>query len=366
MALQVGIVGLPNVGKSTLFNALTSGDAAVAPYPFTTIEPNLGVVNVPDTRLEALSRLVEPELTTAATIEFVDIAGLVRGAHQGEGLGNQFLGHIRSVNAVAIVCRCFKDADLAHVEGTVDPVRDLEILQTELVLADLEMVERRLERVRSSAKANPRLRAGEIRALEAVADRLGRGERAEGWTMEDHTATAPTEDLPLLTAKRRVYVANVREDDLPGGGPLAAAVVGVAAAEHAPSVVLCAELEAGLAEWPDDEAATYRAAVGLERSGLELLAKGGYETLDLITFFTIVGGREVRAWPVPRGTVAPAAAGVVHSQMEQGFIRARVIRFDTLATEGSWQSARDRGLVRTEGRDYVIQDGDICLFRFSP
>ena len=366
MALQIGIVGLPNVGKSTLFNALTSGEATVAPYPFTTIESNRGVARVPDARLDVLAGIAKPEVTTAATIEFVDIAGLVRGAHQGEGLGNQFLGHIRNVSAVAIVARCFTDPDVSHVEETLDPVRDLEILDLELLLADIEVVQRRLERVQSSAKANPRDYAAESEALVALLDHLARGERAEAWMAEVPTAANVGTDLALLTAKKRLYVANADEDDLPDGGPLAAAVGGVAAAERAPCVVLCAELEAELADWPYDEAGSYRAEAGLERSGLELLAEAGYEALDLITFFTIVGGREVRAWPVPRGVTAPEAAGAVHTQMEHGFIRAQVLGFDELASAGNWHSAREHGLVRTEGRNYVVQDGDVCLFRFSP
>ena len=366
MALQIGIVGLPNVGKSTLFNALTQAGAAVAAYPFTTIEPNRGVVPVPDPRLDALAASVRPEPVTPATVEFVDIAGLVRGAHRGEGLGNQFLGHIRPVDAVAIVCRCFTDPDVAHVEGEVDPRRDLEVLDLELILADLEVVERRLEKVRSAAKARPRDYAAEIGRLEELRDRLQSGERASAWAAQGEKEAALAREMSLLTAKRRLYVANVGEEALPDGGPLAAEVVAVAEEEGVPAVVLCAQLEADLSEWPPDEAAAYRADVGVSRSGLEALAQAGYAVLDLITFFTITGGREVRAWAIPRGTRAPQAAGKVHSQMEKGFIRAEVVACEQLLAASSWHAAREQGLLRIEGRDYEVQDGDVCLFRFSP
>ena len=366
MALQIGIVGLPNVGKSTLFNALTRARAAVAAYPFTTIEPNRGVVAVPDPRLEVLAVMVGPERVTPATVEFVDIAGLVRGAHQGEGLGNQFLGHVRTVDAIALVCRCFSDPDVAHVEGTVDPLRDTDVLDLELTLADLEVAERRLEKVRSAAKARPRDHAAELEALEDLRACLQAGERAASWAASGTVEAALARDMSLLTAKERVYVANVGEEDLPGGGPLAEEITWLAEKEGAAAVILCAQLEADLSEWPLDEAVAYRADVGLERSGLEALAQAGYEVLDLITFFTITGGQEVRAWSVRQDTKAPQAAGEVHSQMEHGFIRAEVVGFEQLAEVGSWHAARERGILRIEGRDYEIQDGDVCLFRFTP
>lgn len=364
MALQVGIVGLPNVGKSTLFNALTQAGAAVAAYPFTTIEPNRGVAAVPDRRLEVLAEMVGPEQVTPATVEFVDLAGLVRGAHQGEGLGNRFLGHIRDVDAVAVVCRCFVDADVAHVDGTLDPVRDLEVLDLELILADLETVERRLDKARSAAKARPRDFEAELALLGELCERLQAGERASIWIASGEQQRALAHEMRLLTAKPRFYVANVGEEDLPGGGLLAAQVARVAKAEGALSVVFCAQLEADLGEWPPDEAAAYRAEVGLQRSGLEALVWVGYQTLDLVTFFTIVGGREVRAWSVRRGATASEAAGKVHSDMERGFIRAEVVSFDQLKAAGNWLAARERGLVRVEGREYEVQDGDVCHFRF--
>jgi GTP-binding protein YchF len=366
MALHIGLVGLPNVGKSTLFNALTNAGAIVAAYPFTTIEPNLGVVAVPDLRLETLAEMVGPDKVTPATVEFVDIAGLVKGAHSGEGLGNQFLGHIRSVDAVAMVCRCFQDPDVAHVDGTVDPLRDLDVLDLELILADLELMERRLEKVHSAAKANPREYAVEVEALEDLHARLQAGERAEVWATDDEARALLVQEMNLLTAKKRVYVANVSEGDLPDGGALAAEVARVAREEDVPFVVICAQLEADLAEWSPDEAAAYRADAGLERSGLETLAWAGYAVLDLITFFTITGGKVVRAWAIQRGTKAAQAAGKVHTQMEKGFIKAEVLGYEELMAVGDWHAARDRGILRTEGRDYVVQDGDVCLFRFSP
>jgi GTP-binding protein YchF len=366
MALQIGIVGLPNVGKSTLFNALTRAGAAVAAYPFTTIEPNRGVVAVPDLRLEVLAQMVGPERVTPAAIEFVDIAGLVRGAHRGEGLGNQFLGHIRAVDAVALVCRCFSNPDVAHVEGTVDPLRDLEVLDLELILADLEVTERRLDKVHSAAKARPRDYAAELEALEELRARLQAGERAAAWAAGGATEAALAREVCLLTARKRVYVANVDEEDLPDGGPLAAEIAHVAEQEGALSVVLCAQLEADLSEWAPDEAAAYRTEVELERTGLEVLAQAGYAVLDLITFFTVTGGREVRAWAIQRGTKAPQAAGKVHSQMERGFIRAEVVQFEQLVEAGNWHAVRERGILRTEGRGYEVRDGDVCLFRFSP
>ena len=382
MALQIGIVGLPNVGKSTLFNAFTQAGAAVAAYPFTTIDPNRGIVAVPDPRLGVLTEMVGPERVTPAMVEFVDIAGLVRGAHRGEGLGNQFLGHIRAVETIALVCRCFSKPDVAHVEGTVDPLRDLEVLDLELILADLEVTERRLDKVRSAAKARPRDYAAELKALEELRACLQAGERATAWeagfgersvgrsrrglsrTGGTVAATLALE-MCLLTSKKRIYVANVGEEDLPDGGPLAEEVARVAREEGVPCVVLCAQLEADLSEWPPDEAAAYRTEVGLENSGLEVLAQAGYEVLDLITFFTITGGREVRAWAIRRGATAVQAAGKVHSQMERGFIRAEVVGFEQLVEVGSWHAARERGILRIEGRDYEVQDGDVCLFRFS-
>ncbi len=365
MSLQIGIIGLPNVGKSTLFNALTQAGAATAAYPFTTIDPNRGIAIVPDRRLEALAQLVGPERVTPATVEFVDIAGLVRGSHRGEGLGNRFLAHIREVDAVAVVTRCFADPDVAHVDGSLDPLRDLQVLDLELILADLETVQRALDKARTAAKARPKDAATDMTLLEELEARLQRGERATGWAAAGEEQAARAREMHLLTAKPRLYVANVDEDDLPDGGEWASAVTQLAEADSAPCVVLCAQVEADLAGWPADEAAEYRAELGLECSGLESLVWAGYRALDLISFFTLVGGKVARAWSVRQGATAPEAAGKVHSDMERGFIRAEVIRWDELLAASGWTSAREHGLIRVEGRDYLVQDGDVCQFRFN-
>ena len=365
MSLQIGIVGLPNVGKSTLFNALTQAGAAVGPYPFTTIDPNRGIAAVPDRRLEALAQLVGPERVTPAIVEFVDIAGLVRGSHRGEGLGNRFLGHIREVDAVALVARCFVDTNVAHMDTTLDPGRDFEVLDLELILADLETVQRRLEKTRVAAKARPKEVSGELSALEELEQLLQGGERAFTWTQSGESQADFARELSLLTAKPRLYVANVGEDDLPSGGDLAEQVKDIAQAEGAPWVVLCAQMEADLAEWPADDAVAYRESAGLDRSGLEDLVWASYRTLDLITFFTLVGGKEVRAWSVARGGTAPEAAGRVHTDMQRGFIMAEVIGWDKLLESGGWAAARGQGLVRSEGRGYQVQDGEVCLFKFN-
>ena len=369
MSLQIGIVGLPNVGKSTLFNALTSACAAVSSYPFTTIDPNIGVVEVPDPRLLAVAAIVQPDEIKAAAIEFVDIAGLVQGAHKGEGLGNQFLGHIRNVDAVGLVVRCFEDPDVAHVTAVLDPLADCDVIDLELALADLATVERREEKARSAAKAQPREHAREFAAelalLERLRAHLESGQLAAHFPATDKEAGA-LQPLNLLTAKPRLYIANVGEDALPGGGPMAERVAERAQAEGAEIVVLCAQCEADLAEWPPDEAAEYRAELGLEAPGLDRLIRSSYHLLDLITFFTATGTSVVRAWNLERGQTAYDAAGKVHTDMQRGFIRAEVVSFPDLNASGSYTQARERGLVRLEGRDYVVQDGDVIHLRFSP
>jgi GTP-binding protein YchF len=365
MSLQIGIVGLPNVGKSTLFNALTKAGATVASYPFTTIDPNVGVVEVPDPRLHSVAAIIRPQEVKPTTIEFVDIAGLVKGAHQGEGLGNQFLGHIRNVDAVALVVRCFEDPDIAHVTAELDPLADCDVIDLELVLADLETVERREEKVRSMSKAQPREFAGELAVLGRKKAHLEGGHLAAQLPVSEKEADLLC-PLNLLTGKPRLYIANVGEDGLPDGGPLAEMVCKHAEEEGAQAVVICAQLEADLADWPDDEAAEYRAEFGLGATGLERLIHAGYRLLDLVTFFTATGTNVVRAWTLQRGQTVYDAAGKIHTDMQRGFIRAEVVSFSDLIGTGDFQAARERGLVRLEGREYVVRDGDVVHIRFSP
>jgi len=364
MGLQIGIVGLPNVGKSTLFNALTKANAAVASYPFTTIERNVGVAEVPDQRLSDIAAMVDPERVVPTTIELVDLAGLVKGASHGEGLGNQFLGYIRNVDAVAMVVRCFRDPQIPHVTAEPNPRDDIQVVDLELVLADLATVERRLEKVRSAAKRRPKDYAAELDFLEELHHHLEAGEKAGDLTVKDKEA-GMLRELNLLTAKPRLYVANVGEEDLPRGGELAAAVAEMAAVEGAEVVSICAQLEMELADWPPEEAAAYRAEAGSGEPGLQKLVEAGYRLLNLMTFFTTTGGREVRAWTLLRGTLAPQAAGKVHSDMERGFIRAEVISYQDLMASGSFAAAKGRGLLRLEGKEYVMEDGDVIHFRFS-
>lgn len=366
MSLEIGIVGLPNVGKSTLFNALTKAHAAVAGYPFTTIEPNVGVVPVDDPRLHEIAALIEPDEVIPTTVRFVDIAGLVRGAHRGEGLGNQFLGHIRDVDAIAMVVRCFEAGDIPHVSDHLDPLDDISVIDTELVLADMATTERRLQKVRASSKGQTREYAAEIAWLEKMLAHLDTGAPASERTPP---RSGPEEEwmreLNLLTAKPRLYVANVSETDLPSGSSLSRAVVERAAREHAKAVVLCAQVEADLSGWSAEEAAEYRTELGQSETGVQQLVQAGYELLGLITFFTTTGGKIVQAWTVQEGTPAPQAAGRIHTDMEQGFIRAEVVSHAELVGAGSLHEVRERGLLRLEGRDYRIRDGDVVHFRFA-
>lgn len=364
MSLQIGIVGLPNVGKSTLFNALTRSNAAVANYPFTTIDRNVGVAEVPDQRLWDIAAMVNPERVVPTTIEFVDIAGLVKGASRGEGLGNQFLGHIRNVDAIAMVVRCFRDAQIPHVTAELDPGDDIAVVDLELLLADLSTVERRLEKVRSAAKGRPKDYAAELAFLEKLRHHLEAGKKVGDLTVMEKEAEILGE-LNLLTDKPRLCVANIAEEDLPDGGELVSAVAEVAAAGGAEVISICAQLEMELAEWDTEEAVAYRAETGLEESGLEKLVKAGYRLLSLITFFTTTGGKEVRAWTLLRGTLAPQAAGKVHSDMERGFIRAEIVSYEDLMASGSFATAKQKGLLRLEGKEYAVQDGDVIHFRFS-
>lgn len=361
--LTAGIVGLPNVGKSTLFNALVANaKAQAANFPFCTIEPNVGVVAVPDERLQVLGKLSSSEQIVPTRIEFVDIAGLVQGASQGEGLGNQFLSHIREVDAIVQVVRCFENDDIIHVSGSVDPARDIEIINLELALADLSQVERRIDRTRKQARTSKEAQL-ELGALEKVAAVLNEGKSARLADLTEEETEA-IKSLGLLTRKPIIYAANVSEEDLATGNDWVEKVRAIASGENAQVVIISAQVESELIELSDEERQDFLASLGVEEGGLKSLIKATYELLGLRTFLT-TGPKETRAWTIRAGMSAPQAAGVIHSDFERGFIRAETIAYQDLVEHGSMNAAKEKGLVRSEGKEYVVQEGDVVLFRFN-
>jgi GTP-binding protein YchF len=363
MALNLGIVGLPNVGKSTLFNALSATQAAEsANYPFCTIEPNVGVVPVPDKRLAALSAIVKPQNIVPTTVDFVDIAGLVRGASKGEGLGNQFLGNIRATDAIVHVVRCFVDENVIHVEGGVDPLRDIEIIDTELLLKDIDTVDKRLARIEKTAKADPKLRP-ELDLCVALRAWLDSGKAARGFDVAE-SDLANFKSLFLLTAKPVLYACNVEESSVATGNALSDRVKAHAAAEKSRAVVISAAIEAEISTLDEPERVDFLTSLGLTESGLDRLIREGYGLLGLSTYFT-AGEKEVRAWTIRKGMKAPQAAGVIHTDFERGFIRAEVIAFDDYMALGGESGARAAGKLRLEGKEYVVHDGDVMHFRFN-
>ena len=364
--MKLGMIGLPNVGKSTLFNAITNAGAQAANYPFCTIEPNVGVVAVPDHRLDELAKIYDPEKYTPATVEFVDIAGLVKGASKGEGLGNKFLANIREVDALIHVVRCFDDDNVIHVDGSVNAGRDIEVINLELIFSDIEVLDRRIAKVEKDLKGDRSL-ADELELLKRLKAHLEEGKSARAFSVADDDERAIVASVPLLSNKPIIYAANMSEDDFLNGvenNPNLKLVEEIAASEHSAVMPVCAKFEEDISDMEPDEKKEFLEEIGLEQSGLDRMIKASYDLLGLMSFLT-AGKKEVRAWTIKKGTKAPKAAGTIHSDFEKGFIRAEIVKYDDLIALGSWNAAREKGLMRSEGKEYVMQDGDVVEFLFN-